>query len=107
MTAGLALYAVTGLVLVAFGARLGRMGFLLGALPPAGSVVWTAWRLPHVVGGETLMSNTTWVPGLDLALDLRLDGLTATMTLVVASVGALTLTVCVSVCVELLLGAHA
>jgi multicomponent Na+:H+ antiporter subunit A len=91
VTAGLALYAVTGLLLVAFGARLGRTGFLLGALPPAASVVWTAWRLPYVVGGETLVSTTTWVPGLDLALDLRLDGLTATMTLVVTSIGALTL----------------
>jgi len=85
----LVLYAVTGLVLIALGNRFGTRAFVVGAIPAAVTLVWLALRLGDVVAGQVVTSNVTWVGPLDLALDLRLDGFGATMTLIVAGVGVL------------------
>ncbi|HET7655192.1 MAG TPA: hydrogen gas-evolving membrane-bound hydrogenase subunit E [Acidimicrobiales bacterium] len=89
MIAALALYAAVGAALVAFGARLGRRAFAIGALPPAVSTAWALARLGGVVDGRAVTEHLTWVGGLDLAIDLRFDALAATMTLVVAVIGVL------------------
>jgi multicomponent Na+:H+ antiporter subunit A len=85
----IAVYAVIGVFLIAFGAGLGRRAFVLGALPCAVSVAWLAVRLGDVVDGRIFTSIVTWVGALDLALDMRLDGFAATMTLIIGGVGVL------------------
>jgi len=80
---------MVGLVLVVWGSRLGRAAFLVGALPPAVSVILVYWRLGDITAGRVVADRATWVVGLGLSLDLRLDGLAATMTLIVAGVGVL------------------
>jgi multicomponent Na+:H+ antiporter subunit A len=83
----LAAHAAIGLGLVAFGARLGRRAFLLGALPLAATTAWVVWQLGSVASGESPSERASWVAGLGLTLDLRFDGLAATMSLIVAVVG--------------------
>jgi multicomponent Na+:H+ antiporter subunit A len=87
--AALALYAAVGVALIAFGARLGRRAFAIGAVPMVVSVAWSVARLGGVVDGRVVTQYVTWVGGLDLAIDLRFDGPAATMTLVVAVIGVL------------------
>ena len=89
MIAALALHAAVGAALIAFGARLGRRAFAIGALAPAVSAAWALAHLAGVVDGRVVTQHVTWVGGLDLALDLRFDGLAATMTLVVSIIGVL------------------
>jgi multicomponent Na+:H+ antiporter subunit A len=85
----LAVYAAVGVLLIAFGDALGRRAFLVGAIPPAVTLAWLVPRLVDVVDGHIFMSSLSWVGALDLAVDLRLDGFGATMTLIVAGVGVL------------------
>ena len=89
MIVSLAAFAVVGFWLIAFGARLGRRVYVAGALPAGFAAVWVATQLGRVTGGAPISEQFVWVAGLDLAVDLRLDGLAATMSLVVAVVGVL------------------
>jgi multicomponent Na+:H+ antiporter subunit A len=89
MIALLVVYAALGTALIAVGSRFGRGALLLGALAPAVTVGWIAFRFGDVVGGEVPSARLAWVPELDLWLDLRLDGFATTMTLIVAVVGVL------------------
>lgn len=76
-----------GVGLVAFGSRLGRRAFVVGAIPPAVATVWVATQLDSVTSGRPVMERLRWVGELGLSVDLRLDGLAATMSLIVAAVG--------------------
>ncbi|MEO8697413.1 MAG: Na+/H+ antiporter subunit A [Acidimicrobiales bacterium] len=87
----LAAFAVAGLLLVVLGRRLGPAAFLVAAIVPAISVVWTCAQLGAVSNGEVLSEHTSWVGGLGLSLDFRLDAMAATMTLIVSGIGVLTL----------------
>jgi multicomponent Na+:H+ antiporter subunit A len=80
-------FAVVGLGLIAFGARLGRWGFLVGVVPMGATVVWVLTQLRTIVDGGTVYEQFAWVSGLGLDVDLRLDGLSATMSLIVSVVG--------------------
>ena len=80
-------FAVVGLGLVAFGARLGRRAFLVGSMAPAVAAVFVAVQLPGISEGVPVTEHAGWVAGLGLSVDLRLDGLAATMSLIVAVVG--------------------
>ena len=51
MIASLAAFAVIGVGLVAFGARLGRRAFYVGAAPLALATVWVAAQLGEVIRG--------------------------------------------------------
>jgi len=84
-------WAAVGGVLIAAGGRLRHRAFLVAATAPAVTLAWVATRLGRVVDGRTPTSSVPWVGGLDLSLDLRLDGLGATMVLVVAGIGLLVL----------------
>src|SRR5262245_19915861 len=79
--------AVFGFALVAIGARLDRRAFVVGALPMAATAVWVASQLGNVTQGTYVSEHVGWVDGLDLALDLRLDGIAAVMSLVITLVG--------------------
>jgi multicomponent Na+:H+ antiporter subunit A len=89
MTAVLVLFAVVGLALVAAGRRLGRRAFLVGAVAPAVATAWLVAQLPDVADGATRTATAEWVPALGLSLDLRLDGVAMTMSLIVAGIGVL------------------
>jgi len=85
----LVIFAFVGVGLLAFGNRLGRGAFVVGSLPPLAATVWVGCQLAGVTGGRVVEEHFGWVGGLRLAADLRLDGLAATMSLVIAGVGVL------------------
>src|SRR3712207_5103369 len=87
MIASLVAFAVIGVGLVAFGARLGRRAFLVGAVPAVAVTVWVAAQLGEVTAGAPVTERIQWVGRLGLTIDLRLDGLAATMSLLIAAVG--------------------
>jgi multicomponent Na+:H+ antiporter subunit A len=87
MVPSLSAFAVVGIGLVAFGARLGRRAFLLAALVPAAVTVWLASQLGRITGGSVVQERVGWVDGLRLSVDLRLDGLALTMSLIITIVG--------------------
>ncbi len=91
MIAVLAACAVVGLGLVAFGRPLGRHAFLVGAAPVAVALVTTVAHLSEATGDEPPVDHASWVAGLGLSIDLRLDGPAATMSLAVAGIGVLVL----------------
>ena len=94
MLALLALHLVLALLAPAAGARLGRRVFLLVALAPAATAVWAATRAVAVLDGRPVASSTSWVPGLGLTLDLRLDALALLMVTLVSGVGTLVFLYC-------------
>ncbi len=87
MTALLVACAIVGVGLIVAGRRLGQRAFWVAALPLAAIAVWAAGHLHGVGAGRVTTQHVTWVAGLDLAIDLRLDGLALTMTLIVSLVG--------------------
>ncbi len=89
MIAVLAVWAVVGTALIAAGGRLRHKAFLVGAVAPAVTLAWIGPQVARVVDGRTPAVDVPWVGLLDLSLDLRLDGLGATMVLVVAGIGLL------------------
>jgi multicomponent Na+:H+ antiporter subunit A len=86
-----AAYAVVGSLLIAGGGRLGRRAFFVGWLPFVLSLAWLLPRLGEIIDGRVSSDQVTWVGPLDLSFDLRVDGLAATMTLIVTGVGLLVL----------------
>jgi multicomponent Na+:H+ antiporter subunit A len=82
-------YGVLGLLLIVGGGRLGRAAFLVGGAAPLATLVWFLAQRDDVLAGRVITESATWVGELHLAVDLRLDGFAATMTLVVAGVGVL------------------
>ena len=87
MIVTLAALAVIGLCLVVGGARLRRGAFLVAAVPVLGAAIWIAAQLGEVTSGVSLTQQARWAPQLGLSIDLRLDGLAATMSLGIAAVG--------------------
>lgn len=66
-----------------------RHAGLVLALVPAASFIWFALQIPEVAGGGALFESLAWVPMLDVALGLRLDGLSLLFALLVTGIGAL------------------
>jgi multicomponent Na+:H+ antiporter subunit A len=89
MIVSLASFAVVGFGLLVFGERLHRWAFLVAAVVPATTLVWVCTQLPQVTDGTPPSEQFRWVRALGLSVELRLDGLAATMSLVVCSVGVL------------------
>jgi multicomponent Na+:H+ antiporter subunit A len=87
----LAAFAVTGVGLIGLGGRLGRRAFLVGAVPTALFAMWAAAQVPATTDGEVRTEQVGWVSGLDLSIDLRLDGFALTMSLIISVVGVLVL----------------
>ena len=75
-------------------AQIGRQVFLLMAVAPAATTVWAATQARAVLDGEASSSSTSWVPGLGLTLDLRMDPLSLLMVTLVSGVGTLVLLYC-------------
>ncbi len=87
MIATLAGLAIVGIGLLAFGASLGRRAFLVAAAAMGIALVWFATQTTAVTDGNPIVEQFVWVGGLDLDIDLQLDGLALTMSFIVAGVG--------------------
>lgn len=80
----LVLHIAVCVLLAAASRRLGRNGLLVGAVPPAVTAVWAATRLGD---HQPETADLAWVPGLDLAMTLRVDAFVDIMTLIVSGIG--------------------
>lgn len=94
MLALLALHLVLAVAAPWLGGRLGRRVFYVVALAPASTAVWAATRASGVIDGMPETSTTSWVAGLDLTLDLRMDPLGLLLVTLVAGVGTLVFLYC-------------
>ncbi|WP_216648158.1 Na+/H+ antiporter subunit A [Isoptericola chiayiensis] len=72
----------------------GRRAFWVLALGPASAAGYAIAVADQVAAGDHPTQHVPWVPGLELAVDLRLDSLAWLMLLVVGGVGALVLLYC-------------
>jgi multicomponent Na+:H+ antiporter subunit A len=82
----LALHVVVVVALSGFGSRLGRRALWVAALPMAATAVWSATRLG---ANDAVTAGFQWVPGLDVAIEFRVDALGALLSLLVSGIGAL------------------
>ncbi|GGY00328.1 Na(+)/H(+) antiporter subunit A [Litchfieldella qijiaojingensis] len=84
-----------GFVLAAFAPLLhrwfGDRAGLVMALLPAALSLWLFAQLPAVVGGEVLVFEQAWVPGLDIELTFLLDGLALLFALLISVIGVFVL----------------
>ncbi|TPW73613.1 Na+/H+ antiporter subunit A [Schumannella sp. 10F1B-5-1] len=94
MIALLLFFALGGVLAPVLVRALGRSAFAVLALIPTAAFVHAAAQLPAVVGGGAVTERVPWIPALDVAISLRLDGLSTVMALIVAGVGALVLLYC-------------
>ncbi len=92
MTAILLLHGVVAAVVLAVGGRRARRSFLVAAVAPAVTVAWAATQWAAATRGTVVRQSLAWVPGLDLNVDLRLDGFAFVMVLLVSVVGTLVFT---------------
>ena len=74
--------------------RLGPRAFLVAALGPLSGVVLLLAAAPSVLSGGAWVQEVPWVPGLDLAVALRLDPLSLAMLVLVSGVGAVIFAFC-------------
>ena len=94
MFVSLALFGLAALVLVHLTPWLKQRVFLVAALVPLGAFAHALAVGPAVLAGEALVERATWIPQLQLTLDLRMDALGWLMTLIVTGVGALVMVYC-------------
>ncbi len=71
------------------GRSLGRRAFLVAAIAPAVGLAWAAAHYAAVVDGEVVARSWSWVPQLGLTLDLRVDGFSLLMILLITGIGLL------------------
>ncbi|QXC59660.1 DUF4040 domain-containing protein [Aquihabitans sp. G128] len=83
------MHAALGLALLAGGRRLGRRSFLVAALSPAAALAWAVAHAGGIVDGDVIHASQTWVPALHLSLDLRIDGFSLLLVLLVTGIGLL------------------
>jgi multicomponent Na+:H+ antiporter subunit A len=82
----LALHAVMVVAIAFFGRALGRASLWLAALPMAVSAVWSATRLGS---SDVITAGFQWVPGLDVAIEFRVDAMGSLLSVLVSGIGAL------------------
>ena len=82
----LALHVVVVVVLAVIGRRLGRRSLWLAAVPMAATAVWSATR---VGSSDVITAGFQWVPGLDVAIEFRVDAMGSLLSLLVSGIGAL------------------
>lgn len=87
MLAVLLAHAALALVAGALAPRLGPKAFLVAAIAPASGVVLAVVAAPTVLAGGEWTAVVPWVPGLELAIALRVDALALLMLVLVSGVG--------------------
>jgi multicomponent Na+:H+ antiporter subunit A len=85
----LILHAVIGTAVFASGRRLGRHAFAVAAIPHVAAIVWLTAAMPGIVDGRARTAHLSWVPALNIGVELRLDGLGAAMVALVSGIGLL------------------
>ncbi|MEM8618134.1 MAG: hydrogen gas-evolving membrane-bound hydrogenase subunit E [Actinomycetota bacterium] len=85
----LALHLVVGVSIIASGRVLGRRAFLVAAIPALAMCVYALTQASGVLDGEPVTESYTWISGLDLAIDLRLDAFALAMVALVSGIGLL------------------
>ena len=85
----LGLHAAIAVLAPTAGLRLGRRVFWLCGIAPAATLAWTVARAAGVLDDRPVVESRGWVPGLGLALDLRLDGFSLLMAGLISGVGVL------------------
>jgi len=85
----LAAHLLTGVVIMVLGDRLGRLAFALAGLAPLATLVWAIARAGGILDGRPVTERVTWVGALDLRLDVRVDGFSLLMVLLVSGIGVL------------------
>jgi len=83
----LVIFAVVGLGLIAANTKINHHGMLIATLPMVVSLIYVASKLGKVLDGLGQTQSVSWVPQLGLSFDLALDGLSATMTIIIAGIG--------------------
>lgn len=58
------------------------------ALVPAGLAIWFALQIPTIAGGEIIIHEYQWIPGLDISFTMVLDGLSLLFALLISGIGA-------------------
>lgn len=94
MAALLLLFAAVALVMPLLVRWLGTRAFLFAALVPLAAFAHALAQGPVVTPGGTVIETWEWIPGLDLAITLRMDTLSWLLALVVTGVGSLVLIYC-------------
>lgn len=89
MFALLVLHLVLGVGIVAAGQILERRAFLLAALAPTATLIWAATKANGILDGDPVSESFTWVAGLDITIDLRLDAFGLVMISLISGIGLL------------------
>jgi multicomponent Na+:H+ antiporter subunit A len=82
----LALHVVVVVALSFVGRRLGRHSLWVASVPMTVTAVWSATRLGS---SEVITAGFQWVPGLDVAIEFRVDALGSVLSVLVSGIGAL------------------
>ena len=90
----LGLHLLVALVAPALVRSAGRSAFAGLALVPAAGFAYVAARLPDVLAGRPVTEGFAWIPALGVDVSMRLDALSATLSLLVTGVGALVVLYC-------------
>lgn len=90
----LAAFALTPLVLPWLVARIGPRAFFVAAALPTVAFAHAAAQTPAVLAGATPRESFAWIPGLDIAITMRMDVLGWVMALIVTGIGALVMLYC-------------
>jgi len=85
----LAVHAALGALVFVGGGRLGHRSFFVAAVGPAITLVWLIAQMPTIFDHHTVDQTVTWIPQLGLDIDLRLDGFSALMVLLISGLGVL------------------
>jgi multicomponent Na+:H+ antiporter subunit A len=85
----LLVHLIVGVAIVTSGDRLGGRAFGVAAVAPLATLVWTATKFDQVLDGDPVTVDYTWVAGLGLGLDLRLDAFGLAMVALVSGIGLL------------------
>ena len=82
-------HGLVGAGLLVSRVRSSRVAFGVGAVPMLAMLVYAATRWGDVSDGGAVTSSYTWVAGLELTADARLDGFAFLMLLLVSGMGVL------------------
>jgi multicomponent Na+:H+ antiporter subunit A len=85
----IAAHLVLGAAIIAAGDRLGRRAFALAGIAPLATLAWLIVRSGGILDGRAVVERRAWAAGLDLRLDLRVDGLAWVMAVLVSGIGVL------------------
>jgi len=85
----LAIHAAVAAAIGLWGRPLGAKAFLVGLVAPLATVTWAVTRLAGSGPEVAETASWSWVPGLDLDLTFRADGLSMVMLTVIGGIGVL------------------